>query len=506
MRQKKVIMGIVACVMAASVVSGCEKTPEDVIVTEKKKDNMANYETAEDTETPLQEQLKIPDTYQNKVNSDDGILTIDTDAVVSVPDVRSVDTIKVHAIDLDQEKIDRVTKSLFGDSKIYNWITYGERTKAELQLELDELKRAAAEGNLYPRGFEKDSQGNPYDINEVIKEMEQMLEEAPEEEVKEEVKPQFGLSYTEKGEEGEENQSWTEEDDFTGMVEMGDKIYQYSLNNSREDMISTSVDVERLEKCEPGLHKSKQICEEELVAMEKYQTQLEELAGISYEDAKQEADTIVEKLEQDFGITGMELSDWAYEGYYISDSEEEMGLDALPQQVGYSLHYARVLDDIPITYTDATGGHQEGDIEAESTTESWPYEYCDIIITADGLQQLHFHNPYEIGEVVNENVKLLDFDTIIKNYENMMLISNADISETDERIIYHIDRIKFGYARIYDPKADNQSGVLVPVWDFFGTFEVKMEGQENDATGENFQSFMTINAIDGSIIDRELGY
>ena len=43
------------------------------------------------------------------------------------------------------------------------------------------------------------------------------------------------------------------------------------------------------------------------------------------------------------------------------------------------------------------------------------------------------------------------------------------------------------------------TGLLVPVWDF--------QGKVTDEYGSEFAgSVMTINAIDGSIIDRSLGY
>ena len=87
MRKRNVLVAILFCLVTTGVMSGCEKTPEDVIVTEKKKDNMANYETAEDTETKIREAMAIPDSYQNEVSSEDGRLVIDTDATISVPDV-----------------------------------------------------------------------------------------------------------------------------------------------------------------------------------------------------------------------------------------------------------------------------------------------------------------------------------------------------------------------------------------------------------------------------------
>ena len=61
--------------------------------------------------------------------------------------------------------------------------------------------------------------------------------------------------------------------------------------------------------------------------------------------------------------------------------------------------------------------------------------------------------------------------------------------------------IRLGYARVL--KQDETGvGLLVPAWDFFGTV--------TDADGAVFddpdQSLLTINAIDGTIIDRAAGY
>ena len=53
----------------------------------------------------------------------------------------------------------------------------------------------------------------------------------------------------------------------------------------------------------------------------------------------------------------------------------------------------------------------------------------------------------------------------------MMLIQIADTLNSEDGRVYHIERITFGYSRIYEPATDSKSGVLVPVWDFFGSFE-----------------------------------
>ena len=51
-------------------------------------------------------------------------------------------------------------------------------------------------------------------------------------------------------------------------------------------------------------------------------------------------------------------------------------------------------------------------------------------------------------------------------------------------------------------------GMLIPVWDFRGTVEYAYDGWDNYGfTGDHEERiFLTVNAVDGSIIDRDLGY
>ena len=179
----------------------------------------------------------------------------------------------------------------------------------------------------------------------------------------------------------------------------------------------------------------------------------------------------VDKLGWDLDVYG-----WDYAVYKEGEGEvtEDSILDG-----GYLFHFTKILDDVPITYTASYGGGLE---DMDSTLEPWSYERCDVIVGEDGIQKVEIFNPYEVGKVQTENVKLMDFDSIIK-------------------------KITLGYSRIYDPNTDNDTGLLVPVWDFFGGFDTEMDGVTEKRSGVySTQSHMTINAIDGTIIDRELGY
>lgn len=161
---------------------------------------------------------------------------------------------------------------------------------------------------------------------------------------------------------------------------------------------------------------------------------------------------------------------------------------------------------MPITYELNWGGALE---DMDSTLVPWSYERCSILVGDDGIQEVTLLNPYDIGEIQTENVTLMDFESILHIYEQMMEVSNADVLNYETKRTYHIRDIRFGYMRIYDPAADNDAGLLVPVWDFFGNFDVvDLDGTvSSSGTGErSTRSFLTINAIDGSIIDRQYGY
>ena len=75
--------------------------------------------------------------------------------------------------------------------------------------------------------------------------------------------------------------------------------------------------------------------------------------------------------------------------------------------------------------------------------------------------------------------------------------------------VFDIDHVTLGYMRVYDPGADNVSGLLVPVWDFFGKmvdYAVYEDQEYTNVSAEPTYSRLTVNAADGTVINRELGY
>lgn len=525
--KRKYCAALFGIFIGAGLLAGCAKTPESSVVKQKGKSSMENYKEAQDDTAKeaaegtsqdfgesaegakqageLCARLGAPEHYKNETTDATGKLKVITDAAVEIPEANQASMIAVSQHPLDQEQIDLITETFFGDADIYDAYSLHQTTKSEIQAKIEELKGYAAQGNLDPYNWGTDEDGNYiFNINQTIEEYEAELDKAPEERVWQKVEPQFGLPYGDNG-------SGMNDNSFDGYAAMEDGVYYHyqlsALNSPYEVTIERLKDLEDTSNTQAWLEYD--LLNDGSISDLPTEEELEEEIGISLDEAAAAAKEKVEKL----GFTDMELNAWDMAVKYWENgdmtSTENVGYARERQTgAGYLLHFTRTLDSIPITYTREYGGNLES---MESDMETWGYERLDITVSKDGIEKVEFLNRYDIGEVKTENLELLPFDEIIAIYEKMMQISNADVLNYEKERSYHINRITFGYGRIYEPSADATTGMLVPVWNFFGTFDSAYEGEDGQVdtyTGskDQYTSQLTINAVDGSVINLGLGY
>lgn len=520
--------------------AGCAKTPESSLVKQKGTASLGNYDEGSSLEEKAQEKqgtaangqgedgagtengsgtesdseggvtgenllrtaLGAPETYESTVTDATGMLTVNTNAVVEIPNADKVSAINVSQHPFDQEQMDLITDAFFQGGKIYDEFEIMRMTKADCMEKIQELKGYVAEGNLDPYEQGKDEDGNYiYDIYGAIEAWEQNYEEAPEEAQFVEVRPSLDQQPQENNGPGS----------FYGWVVMPDGAeYSYLLNQYNSmpmevRIAKVHIDERTGEKDTQGALPWIEYSWRDGSSVKNFPTkeELPEKVGITLEEAQAVAEEKVAAL----GFTDMQLRYWDY-GVFIVDyaSIKDDVADSQVEDYGYILHYTRTINGIPITYTRDLGGGLES---MDSDMETWSYETLDIVVTQNGIDRVDLYNRYDIGEVKTENLNLLPFDEIIQIFEKMIQIENANVGEYAESRKLDINKITFGYSRIYEPASSSQTGVLVPVWDFFGpaTTEYKLEdGTVDSYQSDEFFSQMTINAIDGSIIDRALGY
>lgn len=513
--------------LLAGSMAACTKTPENPVVRTKGTKAVKNYKEAESSKAKginLYKVLGAPKTYQSEVSDSTGKLKVYTDAAVELPKASEVSAIYVSQHPFGQAEMERITKAFFDDADVYDASIYMEKTKEEWKAEIERLKGYVAAGNLDSVNWGTDQNGSYiYDIYGEIEKAEEAYKTAPKQRVMKKVEPPFpfkeepidpvladpgiGNSFI-----GPEIGSMNS---FYGIVPMEDgNYYRYEMVKSDSRPMEVSIKkvsgISEIEESRQSLwldYVSMKTLYEWLPDKEKIASDI----GISIEDAKKIADEKISKLN----LQGMEMSasEYAVEigGHSGFPSKEDL------KNVGYGFHYTRKLNGIPITYTSETGGFRGN---THSEIKPWCYEALDVYVTKDGIDMASFTNQYDIGDTMANHLELMPFDDIMAIYEKMMEIQYADLF-IDKRTpgadvgaplkarTYRVNRIVFGYSRIYGPQDGELAGILVPVWDFFGEYENdygeggKMGG---NLVREEHRSFLTINALDGTVINRQSGY
>ena len=117
----------------------------------------------------------------------------------------------------------------------------------------------------------------------------------------------------------------------------------------------------------------------------------------------------------------------------------------------------------------------------------------------------------ELTDTVVEDSSIKSFDEIKGIFEKMITVScaqnNNPIDGNSPKdgtyTNYNINRVVLRYTRVSEQDSFS-TGLMVPVWDFIGS--VSYEGDASKLEAEKNSVVLTINAIDGTIIDRTVGY
>ncbi len=163
----------------------------------------------------------------------------------------------------------------------------------------------------------------------------------------------------------------------------------------------------------------------------------------------------------------------------------------------YIFHFTPVVNGIALT-PNASSTRMLS--QPEQYDKIWEAETLDVYVSNDGVYRLDWSWPGDAGQVLNENIKLLGFDEVLKRFKNQLAYQNVWIVPNSTDNVISIEKIKLGMMRC---RLSEGKYVYLPVWDFIGDCTYKLDGIRY---GEYDVSFLTINAIDGSVIDRVAGY
>lgn len=225
---------------------------------------------------------------------------------------------------------------------------------------------------------------------------------------------------------------------------------------------------------------------------------------LDYENAKTQAEDFVEALGiQGYSCVGVGI------GPYSNVIETKTYNETTYTK--YGVLFMRSVGDsicIPDSYEKAS--LQDGDIQPP-----FYYERLVVWVDANGVSGLYWSAPLKFERELQSSVELMEFDRIgqiITDAVQRTCFENAipnsmDSTEFANLIIlndFAVTDIELGYAMM---KEKNKEGyfILIPAW--FISYDAHLEyTYEEEPLDYHANRALAINAVDGSIINRDVGY
>lgn len=472
MYKKKVMVILTA---ATVILSGCGSTAqvEEEVVRPKK--SLESGETVSQERTSVQEQVQAPEKLQLDFTASDGYIRVNVDAAVTVPQADGFRQKKVTARAFTQEDYDTVNRVLLADGELWNRIVEETDpahgfTREEIEERIAHLEEEKAAGNE-----KMTSEGEFFDYDEAIGKFRAMLESAPEEAQYE--KTEARVEYNADASDGVGGGT----NYLSGNITVGDGEYFVVLDNNLA----------------PKWQWVYYLAQEN--GKGNFYPTGEAEDALMYSDEQEAA--IRDKAAAAVTEMGFTFLAPAGEEYYTSFSMEEAGERPIQEEMAYGVHFTRMIDGIPVTYTGETGTT----IENEEDTV-WPYESMYLVYDTQGLCEFRWENPYMVEDMSDEYLFLMPFEEIQTIFRELLSKKYGQFVEAGVEQEFQIDEIRLGYMRVRERETPTE-GRMVPVWDFFGSRTVKdAQGNIIDTQDGPFESWFTVNACDGTVIDRGSGY
>ena len=463
----------------------------------------------------LRERLGAKEHLIQKFSSANGTKSVSIDADVIIPQASKLSVVEVRRGELTQELADRVINALVkGQLEAYEQQTSRLYGKSRVQKHLDAL-----DALIVKAGSSKSAEWRAA-MHAEREYWANVLANATETSA-----PISGVLT---------HPSWTDADAASGYKVLDDDMLQVvgmaeseagcetlSIRKGRDESVIFCYVREPNECVDPGAQIGNYKSEAELLLQEQKDEEnpygyirLQDVAGIpAIHTTQQDALAIGTKLMDALGISNVSCvsAEQCWGGSFDPDASGVRGLPTAaygvtnPFRCVWRLRYTRTFNGLPTTYDTIPC---QPYLDPEDDNEELPfvdYENIQVYIDDTGIVGFRWAAPLETGDVVIEDATVLPFSEIMKVFTGTFLVANPWSDSPAESIAFRISQIRLGYMRVRDADVYDK-GLLIPVWDFYGERTYDPDGDLPETSYRYDQSMFTINAIDGSIIDRQLGY
>jgi len=463
----------------------CQTTPEESAVQQKDASVlMEKIASGEISEESGENQLFTSDKWEETINIMDGTVTVNFNAKINAPQEMAYPVIQIKPVGFDMDDFYTIQQTFFEGQEIYG---LGERPKEYLE-----------ELILKKKQWINDPESNFNTTNRTKAQYKSALQERLDE--IDQLEAEYLAAPT-----------WDEIEPIT----MTDKILRMG------PILAFQTIAEPAENSIPALY----ICATEeynyrnnFIEIQTYESQNLDMSKWAADDtgfltpppiktSKQEIIRQAEALIKSLGIEGMVMSSCEL---------------SLPDNDTCRIVFSKEYNGVAVNYTN-------NDVESDGATlytHPWPAERIEMAFNDNGLLTFLWQSPSEEVEILSDNIELLAFEKIQdiarNQLSNRFKWGEDGIQEkyaTEKRVV--INEIRLGMMRVSIPNRTDEY-MVIPVWDFYGDYALIVPAKDvsktqfltnEDGEGEFWAHFsdqdyslLTVNAIDGSIIDRSLGY
>ncbi len=524
--------------VAACFTTACQPTPDKPVVVGKDQSTMLEkaVETPDkalaETEAivPIKEQVNAPQTYSANVTVGDGKLKIvAADAPITLPDTDSMPIYRVKAADFTQEQVSGLFSALFNGQTVYE-VVNGPQTKDEILESIVRLKKLKGSD-------EYSSEGDQAQLDEQIAHLEKQYESAPE-------KSETVI---------------TESDGMLKQMELTDPDGNHM---AYYDGLNATTDYKNYEKAATFWVQNNNDMKEGVwhvnegggfggmpLRRNAHVVYTNMALGYNYgqnapipvnENTVIDDANVLEKLKMspaqakafcedllnkagagDMDLCSMYLEDDANLGNYD-------GIVSPAKHYAYHIYFCRTVNGIPCSTLRGSStaggdlGKTENDIAKEGTSADlsglkyfgrWNYETLEMLVNDEGVVSLTWMSPLNVTDTVVEKSALIPFSRAAEVFEQRMRDTyEPEVKENHiEDKTFNVTCVALELQRVAEQNSI-EDGLLVPVWNFYGTTVTRFMESETDSIVESKDGFgfkellLVVNAVDGSVIDTHRGY
>jgi hypothetical protein len=238
--------------------------------------------------------------------------------------------------------------------------------------------------------------------------------------------------------------------------------------------------------------------------------------GCLLETTPQQAREVVEKLMADTGMGDMVIDRVAlytskeapWSGVDMDgklEMMEQMGVPRWEDQPETHAYVFRLLRQVNGVKVESDHDSSMTRFEEAAIGKEWMYEMLTLAVDDGGVANLFWTGPLSVTEVLTADTAIKPWSEIENVFEKMIIIQNIPNTQFEEDLTIDVARVCLSLQRIME-RDSFTTGLLVPVWNFYGTRTFTDEQGKVHVADEGYFPLLSVNAIDGSVIDPLQGY